>query len=260
MRSIRLMLVGCCVLVSAGCGAQTGELRTAVSAAGPSLPVNPPSDMAAANPMDAWLKGGQSDASRTNNEERKVAACMKQSGLQWVPRVLPEGEPSARGALREFRKTKGYGINTTSDNITSANDPNLAIMKGLGDKDLDLYLTKLEGPYGADGRHGGCREKSAEPDPEMVKRSTNPRAIQLWNEMQSSPDVTNGLRAWSLCMASSGFPNLQGPGDAKRLAGESSSGASELSIASADVRCAEANLWEPWRKYGEPAVKELGPP
>jgi hypothetical protein len=157
MKPIRVVLVGCCVLVAGGCGAQTSELRTAVSTAGPSVPVNQPSDQFAANPMDAWLKGGQSDASRANNVERKVAACMKQAGLQWTPQIISEGEPSARGALREYRKTKGYGLNTVSNNITSANDPNLAIMKSLGEKELDHYLTVLEGPFVDGDRHGGCR-------------------------------------------------------------------------------------------------------
>jgi hypothetical protein len=260
MKPIRVVLVGCCVLVAGGCGAQTSELRTAVSASGPSVPVNQPSDQFAANPMDAWLKGGQSDASRANNVERKVAACMKQAGLQWTPQIISEGEPSARGALREYRKTKGYGLNTVSNNITSANDPNLAIMKSLGEKELDHYLTVLEGPFVDGDRHGGCRGNSSASDPEMAKRSANPRAIQLWNQMQSAPEVTNGLKGWSLCMASAGFGNLAGPEDARRLASETSSAASETSIATADVRCAEANLWEPWRKYGEAAVNELGPP
>lgn len=259
MRPIRSMLVGCCVIVGAGCGARTAEVRTAVSIAEALVPASAPTDQVPANPMDAWFKGNVSYARRANEEEQRVAACMKQAGLQWVPRVVPESEPEARGALREYRKTMGYGINTATNNVTHENDPNLAIMKGLGEADLDRYLTFLEGPYGDNGRHGGCRETSAIPDAAMAKRSANPRATQLWDAMQSAPEVAQGLRDWSLCMASSGFPNLTGPEDARMLAGGSSSAALELSIASADVRCAEAHLWEPWRKYGEPAVQELGP-
>ncbi len=187
---------------------------------------------------------------------------MKRAGSKWVPRVYGPSEPTTRGDLRVYRNTKGYGINESpgAGAVTADNDPNLAFMKSLTEEELLRYLETLEGPYGADGRHGGCRDQAAAPDPGAVKRRGNARAIQLWSEMQSSPEVVAGAKLWSQCMAAAGFADLAGPEDARSLAGASGTAAAEVKIASADVRCAEAHLWQAWRKLGDRAVAELGPP
>jgi hypothetical protein len=262
MKSGKLLILLTAATVVVGCGSQTATIRaaappapgTTVSAAG--------AENMPANPLDAWFKGPVGESLRRGNEEQQVAACMKRAAFQWVPRVFGPSEPATRVGLREYRKSKGYGIYATPavGAVTAENDPNLAFMKTLTEDELLKYLDALEGPYGADGRRGGCRDQAAAPDPGVARRRGNARAVQLWSDMQSSPDVVAGMKSWSQCMATAGFAGLAGPEDARSLAGTSGSATTEVKIASADVQCAESYLWEAWRKYGDRAVGELGPP
>jgi hypothetical protein len=246
------------------CGTTT---RTVVGAGAPEAVVTAAGDVSVGNailvnPLDSWFRGPTDDSDRRNREEQLVAACMTKLGLRWIPRVATASEPRDRGGLKAYRQSRGYGIHAAPEpgQVTADTDPNLQEMKSLDETALLRYLDALEGPYGADGRTGGCRGQAApRTNASANSRQGNPRAIQLWNEMRRSAEHVEAGKAWATCMATAGYSGLVDPEDARFVAGESGSAVTELAMAQADVKCAEATLWRVWHKFGQAAVAELGP-
>lgn len=210
------------------------------------------------NPLNSWFGGSERNGKGLKDEEAQVATCMASKRLIWIPYAVPAIEPETRQSLQIFRQTYGYGGHPAG--LPVVVNPNAEAIKQMDPQKLADYLDALEGPVGANGREGGCRGKArADRAARQTNRSNDPKAIRLWNEMTNDPRYTVAMKQWSDCMAVAGYAGLQTPEDAKFTASTSDSLKSELAIASADVACSKASLWDVLFVLGDAAVRQLGP-
>lgn len=249
----------------------------------------------------------QTLSERSWQVEDLIARCMADAGFEYVPvrdtsfsfttaGIELPGWMSA--GSREFREAYGYGLTTDPwgsaaayqahlDGLVGYGDPNEAYRGGLTPEGLDAYLLALEGaalwgaapneenPSEDDGSSQvGCRGRAerevadADATVDWAALETFMDEVLLAREAASTdPRRQETQIAWSACMATAGYPDLDTQFDASTLvrtmisewraepqnaaldgepvrqqeAMRAALGAQEIAVAVADWDCAESS-------------------
>jgi hypothetical protein len=182
--------------------------------------------------------------------EDLVASCMADQGFDYVPYVYMPGdfdggpwEEAFSLPPDEFREKYGYGISTLNfeDEAEEIDDPNAEIRDGLSpqaQKEYDAALYGAEvgeivqdsategsepseapptpedlGCYGVAGEQIYDEEMDETNDPYMEFESLMDDVFQIGERMQGDSRIEAATRAWKDCMADSGYPEFEMPGD-----------------------------------------------
>lgn len=208
-------------------------------------PTPTPSEEEAA-PLEALLTDYLSEWSDEDIQQRLaqmqglIATCMAEEGFEYTPVDYSGAEFDLGAGLdlqpgsAEFAEQYGYGI--TTDPFTSGGteiaDPNEAYVAAMSDAERDAYLTALYGAGYADA--GATGEDEALEDYDWEQAGCTGRAqhevmasgiqdeafsalqadmLQMLEDADADPRLTQVTTDWSACMTDAGFDGLAAVGD-----------------------------------------------
>lgn len=190
---------------------------------------------------DSFGRGGNWEFREYTEEQRQqhhqveelVAGCMQDAGFEYHPEPFwGDVDPDAQitDAMRErwelqqsdpeaFAKQYGYGITTIDEDLTVeeesdlSGDPNGAYRESLSEPAQEAYDEALHGDWESADENRGCRYQA---DVEVY--GTEPgewspvwlEIHQLESRILNDPRLVEVAQRWSGCMASAGYPGLEG--------------------------------------------------
>ena len=263
-----LLLAGCgasAAATSAGVGDATdapelAALSQEASGVSIALPVD-----TVVSPVADFIDGPGNDLSVLAEIHDGTAACMQGLGWDYVAPDVSElnglKPPSTLGALREWTVSFGYGVTTQTGQpnpIREAIDAQYEYEAQLSEDARARYESDLNGPEGTDesapigADRPGCApqaERDAYEDVPADDKALLEVLGERLQELWASDEYVSALDGWRSCMTTQGF-DFARQGDAKEAVldriGTSSDAqelqAYELSVATADLACAESTL------------------
>ena len=203
------------------------------------------------DPVATAVLGGFTSAEIEQLIDEGVSDCMGRQGFVYEARSFRASEPLTRADAYAYRSEYGFGFNNApSGGVTSANDPNLALMQKMSPDELTAYLDALEGPNRDENRPTeGCRVQAANNLVERVPALASDTASALSAARSAlgaeRVEIVDATKSYSECMRAAGY-DLQRPSDAAGLASTLESFDDERRLALADLDCQSVTLWPAW--------------
>jgi|GEM_PF-5082332 hypothetical protein len=207
VRSLVRALALLVALICVACGGATGQ-RSAVHAR----------LLDSVSPIDDFLLGGAGEVGLQQATETATHDCMKKKGWDYITAsTVPQSdaqEPRAPQALLAWRRKYGYGllnIPPSSGGARKTVDGQEQYVAALSPTARAKYVADLGGTRdipGGESISTGCRgqaEVSAHKSFPAFNEAIGAELQRDSDAMQVNPQYQAATRAWSSCMAKSGF-------------------------------------------------------
>ena len=191
---------------------------------------------------------------QTTRMNTAVTACMADAGFKYVP-VTPPINPRDSLTEREDLLEYGYGVNTAPV-LPKLNDPNAPYVAALTAERRTAYRQALQGstPSSRKSHQSGCIAASynrhVRPLAAILSRAVTARE-QMYEKLTADDRLMTARKAWSDCMAQSGYQYKTSFEISAKLAKErqdrggqvsAQARTEELAIAKVDSACRDRHI------------------